>query len=132
MHYFLPASLIAIGDGPTILPRGTLNPPTSVHLAKQVQDMKAPHSDPSHQDDMVQVISLQQVKWTIANLMNRVATLQQMKQVIANRVDSPYLPQIKWTVANGAVDTLSLWDITMSIDLLMNAHSFKQAIVLPP
>ena len=50
MHYFLPASLIAIGDGPAILPGGTLNPPTSVHLAKQVQDMKAPHSDPSHQD----------------------------------------------------------------------------------
>ena len=49
MHYFLSASLIAIGDGPTILPGGTLNPPTSVHLAKQVRDTTS-HSDPSHQE----------------------------------------------------------------------------------
>ena len=50
MHYFLPASLIAIGDGPTILPGGTLNPPTSVHLAKQVRDTITSHIDLSHQE----------------------------------------------------------------------------------
>ena len=50
MHYFLPASLVAIGDGPTVLPSGALNPPTSVHLAKQVRDTITSHSDPSHQE----------------------------------------------------------------------------------
>ena len=79
--------------------------------------------------DFPYLLSIKCIKATLTNSVVD-APLQYIRRTIANRVVPPYLLEIKWAIANGAVDALSIWDITISTNLLINAPSFKQAVSL--